>query len=159
MEVERFSHIHMCFHVVRIFDWFVGLARSYHPGMQNTPALRVLGVWNMGVLDGTLSDLHIIVWKFIIIHFTAVDTDGQRFIDSQVWKAAVLRQQGRVEAHGEKVRRKIQWSDGQLDRKELDRLTREVSPLVDSYSDDGEQVLSEPWNDLVDMLNSERALG
>ena len=41
--------------------------------------------------------LHLIAWKFILIHFTAVDMHGQRFIVGEVWKGTVRRLMSRIE--------------------------------------------------------------
>ena len=114
-----------------------------------------MGWWDAG--ESTLSDLHVIIWKFIIIHFTAVDhavdTDAQRFVESHVWKAAVWRQKSRLEAHAEKIRRRILWNEGPVAPKVLEAMAAEVTPLVESYTEDGEQVLSKHWRTLLRELD------
>lgn len=52
----------------------------------------------IGTLQGGLSVLHIILWKFILIAFTQVDLEGTTFIPKQVWKNALWRLQDRLTA-------------------------------------------------------------
>lgn len=107
-------------------------------------AFIVLGITRDGFLPGTLSDLHIILWKFVIIHMVAVDEDGQKYYPEAVWKAAVRRQRGRLEAHAGKVQlqmiRKVHTP-----RTQLDSWTAQVIPLVSCYEENGQQTPSDPW--------------
>ena len=47
---------------------------------------------------------HVIVWKFVLIHFTRVDTCNEIFIPDEVWKASVRRLISRVERKKASVR-------------------------------------------------------
>ena len=62
-------------------------------------AFIVLGIARDGFLQGTLSDLHVILWKFVIIQMVAVDESSQKYVSAEVWKSAVRRQRSRLEAH------------------------------------------------------------
>ena len=59
------------------------------------------------VLPGTLSDMHIVLWKFVIIDFVKVDTEGAKFEVDKVWRAAVSRMKDRVDANRERLRLKV----------------------------------------------------
>ena len=88
---------------------------------------RTLGLANGEFLQGTLSDLHIIQWKFVIIHMVAVDEEGQRFVPKAVWKAAVRRQQSRLEAHAGRTQLKLVRS-GPATQSQLDSWSSQVHP-------------------------------
>ena len=42
-------------------------------------------------LPPAISDFHLMLWKFIIIHFTLVDLDKRPFKHEEVWKGAMRR--------------------------------------------------------------------
>ena len=126
-----------------------------HPGQrlgntvrERSQQFRALGLASGEFLQGTLSDLHVIVWKFVIIHMVAVDEDGQRFIPRDVWKAAVRRQQGRLVAHAGRTQLKLIRS-GPASQSQLDSWSSQVQPLVECYNDDGTQEASSPWSSVL----------
>ena len=45
-----------------------------------------LGLVEDEFLSGSLSALHVILWKFVLIAFTRVDTDKEEFKPDRVWK-------------------------------------------------------------------------
>ena len=60
------------------------------------------------VLTGALSDLHIIVWKFLAIDMVKVDTEGLKFDGNKVWVAAIRRLASRIESAETGLRRRVQ---------------------------------------------------
>lgn len=154
-ERESFSHLYGCSETIKIFgDWFGGLVRKYYPEARtHSPSFIVLGQFqtkNEG-LRGSLSDLHIIIWKFVIIDITAVDTQGSHFDAKRTWKAALRRQRDCLDAHAEKVRRIVLASEGPLHSMRLAQLSDEVHPLVAGYDEDGEQQLLKQWLEVLDL--------
>ena len=60
-----------------------------------------------GPLERGVINLHMIIWKFIIIHFTAVDLNNTRFEPDDIWKNALRRYTSRVERLKLKARKDI----------------------------------------------------
>ena len=76
--------------------------------LQNDRLLYDLGMITTDkALEGGLSALHVIMWKFIIIDFVQVDTNNRPFDAVQVWKATMRRTHGRLQAQAVRVRRKV----------------------------------------------------
>ena len=149
---ERFSHIQMCDAIEETFQPLASLANALGVRCENDQQFRALGLTGGEFLQGTLSDLHIIVWKFVIIHMVAVDEDGQRFIPRDVWKAAVRRQQSRLVAHAGRTQLKLTRS-GPVTQSQLDSWSSQVQPLVECYNDDGTQEASSPWSNVLHALD------
>ena len=61
---------------------------------------------------GSLSALHVIIWKFALIAFTKVETEGVKFKPKDVWWDAVARLEVRLRAYGEGVRRWMMRREG-----------------------------------------------
>ena len=76
---ERFSHIQMCDVIEATFQPLAALAKALGSVCTNDQPFRALGLSAVDFLPGTLSDLHIILWKFVIIHMVAVDEEGRKF--------------------------------------------------------------------------------
>ena len=134
LERETFSHIYKCWEVEQIFESFTGLAQRLKISLSNSEPMRVLGLTpHESVLSGTLSDLHIIVWKFVILAMVQVQTDQIKFDRRQVWSTAIKRQDGRLQAHAERSRRRMVAGNG-LSQAEVQRLSAEVAPLAE-YDD------------------------
>ena len=103
LERETFSHIYKCWVVVQIFENFARLANKLGTQVSNSEPMRVLGLTPVeSIVPGTLSDLHIIVWKFIILSMVQVETNSVKFDRHEVWRCAVRRQDGRLQAHAER---------------------------------------------------------
>ena len=124
---ERFSHIQMYDTVEETFQPLAALANALGTRCENDQQFRTLGLAGGEFLQGTLSDLHIILWKFVIIHMVAVDEEGQRFVPQAVWKAAVRRQQSRLEAHAGRTQLKLVRS-GPATQSQLDSWSSQVHP-------------------------------
>ena len=97
--------------------------------------LIYLGVRGDEVLPGSLSDLHVILWKFILIAFTKAETVHARYHPRQVWRQAVCRFEVRVRAHGERerrlgLRRDCRGKGRELSSSHRERLEGQVSPLA-----------------------------
>ena len=60
-----------------------------------------------------LSALHIIVWKFVVIAFTRVDTAGEHFKPDHIWKAAISRFRVRLLACSEGL---LRWAGHYADK-------------------------------------------
>ena len=65
----------------------------------------MLGLTDGGVLGGSLSALHVILWKFALIAFTRAETENEEFKPSKVWWSAVRRFEVRLKAYEERIRR------------------------------------------------------
>ena len=89
--MERFSHLGRCWKIRRAFRGLRELANALIGRVQMDDAFVYLGAYKGGVLSGALSDLHIIVWKFVLISFTQVETQGGKFKPHTIWKQAVCR--------------------------------------------------------------------
>ena len=141
---ERFSHIQSCDAVWDTFKPLQLLSTALGVDCQLDQAFIVLGTARDGFLQGTLSDLHVILWKFVIIQMVAVDENSQKYDPAEVWKSAVRRQRGRLEAHAGRVQLQL-IRKGPAPRAQMDSWTAQVLPLVAGYEENGQQVQSDPW--------------
>jgi len=87
------------------------------------------------VLPHALLDLFVILWKFVVISFTRVDTCNEKYKARVVWKQAVCRYVKRVEAYGEGLRRSGLSRDSRGSGRALSQRQREkvegmLSPLA-----------------------------
>ena len=77
---ERFSHLVRCYCIKKVFRKLVKLANEFKGEvgvLTLNPALIYLGVTSSrSVLPGALFVLHCLLWKFVLISFTRVDTEG-----------------------------------------------------------------------------------
>ena len=94
---ERFSHLGSCEYIEETFGLFVSFAQRFIPSLRLSEHLIFLGMIDGSTpLAGALSALRIILWKFTLIAFTRVDTDGAKYSSSEVWKGALRRFEVRV---------------------------------------------------------------
>lgn len=142
----------MCDVIEATFQPLVALANALGTVCMNDQPFRTLGLTTVDFLPGTLSDLHIILWKFVIIHMVAVDEEGRKFVPQEVWKAAVRRQRGRMEAHAGKVQLKINRC-GSATPSQLDSWTAQIQPLAIGYDELGNQLPSNSWTQTLQALD------
>ena len=149
---ERFSHIQMCDVIETTFQPLAELAKALGVECTNDQSFRALGLSAADFLPGTLSDLHIILWKFVIIHMVAVDEQRHKFEPKEVWRAAVRRQRSRLEAHAGKVQLRVN-RQGAATPSQLDSWATQVQPLADGYDESGTQLPSNPWTQTLHALD------
>ena len=142
----------MCDIIEATFRPLAALANALGTRCENDQQFRALGLACGEFLQGTLSDLHIILWKFVIIHMVAVDEEGQRFVPRDVWKAAVRRQRSRLDAHAGRTQLKL-IRNGPATQSQLDSWSAQVHPLIARYDDEGSQAASEPWTRILRTLD------
>ena len=100
----------------------------------------MLGWHGNGFLPSTLSVLHIIIWKFVIISLTRIELQGDKWDTDAIWKQALHRTRTRILSHSEGARRwaMARWSKGQgIPDTVLQRWNKQVYPLA-TYTEDGE---------------------
>ena len=154
VEKERFSHLGKCTVISKVFSNVSSLASRYGVKVGTSPDMIYLGMIDeRTVLPGALSDLHIILWKFVVIAMVKVDTEGARFKEAEVWKAAVRRLKSRVDAAQVTVERRAETALGLgHSPPPLDAECRAWEPLVYFEYDDSFQVIthySDPYNELI----------
>jgi hypothetical protein len=100
MVPERFSHLARCYCIKKVFRKLVKLANEFKGEvgvLTLNPALIYLGVTSSrSVLPGALSVLHCLLWKFVLISYTRVDTEGTEFKPEEIWRASVLRLHNKI---------------------------------------------------------------
>lgn len=90
--IENILHLASCRRLCTLWDRFILLSNRTCQSQQERSKLILLGVTPEGrSLPQALSDFHLVLWKFILINFTLVDLQKQRFIAENVWKGAVRR--------------------------------------------------------------------
>ena len=132
---ERFSHLGECVSIRRTFRFFRNLIQPILGKTDIDDRLIYLGVRGNSVLPGSLSDLHIILWKFILIAFTRAETVNARYKPRQVWRQAVCRFEVRVRALGERqrhltVRKESRGKGRELSSSRRAHLESQVAPLA-----------------------------
>jgi len=103
--LERFSHFSKCHVIRKSFKFLRTLVQSILGNTDLDDKLIFLGIRGSEPLPSALLDLFVILWKFIVISFTRVDTCGDKYKAKTVWKQAVCRYVKRATAYGEGVRR------------------------------------------------------
>lgn len=157
LERETFSHIYKCWEVEQSFQRFASLAGQLGTTLANTERMRVLGLTPQeSVLPGTLSDLHIVAWKFIILGMVKVETEQAKFDRMQVWSDAIRRQDGRLAAHAERTRRGMVTRGG-LSTHEVQRLSAEVAPLAE-YDESCNLIRATAWANELDRMRMYKAV-
>jgi len=102
--LERFSHIGKCQLIKRTFAKFVEYARNFLPGIRLTEGLIYLGLCSTkSALTGSLSALHIILWKFVVIAFVQAEVRGKKYVPEVVWWGAVRRYLARMKVYEVRV--------------------------------------------------------
>ena len=132
---ERFSHISRCFIVRKAFRSLRTLAQPLVGRIDLDDRFIFLGMRGAEVLPNALLDLFVILWKFIVISFTRVDTCNEKYKAKVVWKQAVCRYVKRVEAYGEGLRRsglrrESRGSDRALSQSYRERVEGLLHPLA-----------------------------
>ena len=90
--LENIRHLTTCRRLRTIWDRFILLTNVNCQTQQERDKLILLGISPDGrSLPQALSDFHLVLWKFVLIHFTLVDLQKQRFVAENVWKGAVRR--------------------------------------------------------------------
>ena len=146
-----------CWEVIQVFESFARLAQKLGTQVSNSEPLRVLGLTpDESIVPGTLSDLHVIVWKFIILNMVQVETNGVKFDRHEVWLCAVRRQEGRLQAHAERSRRRA-ITRGGLSAPEIERLSSEVAPLA-AYDDSCNLISAPAWTDELTRMRMSKAV-
>ena len=103
---ERLTHLPECSQVRLAFRPLLALTAELTGKTTRLDARFIyLGLTEDGYLQGTLSDLHVILWKFLMIAFVRVDVDGLTFKADKVWKQAVSRWKDRLTVQFEGLRR------------------------------------------------------
>ena len=102
---ERFSHLADCPKIREVFARFRDYLAKSVKGAQLDARLIYLGAYGSKVLTGSMSALHVITWKFVIIAFTRADTEGAAFKPAKVWRDTVRRFSVRLQAYVEGKRR------------------------------------------------------
>ena len=136
---KRFSHIGSCEYIVETFGLFVSFAQRFYPTIELSLHLIFLGMRDGTTpLPSALSALRVIMWKFALVAFTRVDTDGAKYNPADVWKGALRRFETRVRRYDIYVARlslrRRCAGDSPLD---YARYRAVIAPL-EGYDEDGE---------------------
>ena len=105
-EVERISHLATCRRMRPIWDKFRSIHKITTTNKQDHLKLTLLG-YSTPELPTSISDFHLILWKFIIIHFTLVDLDNRPFRPDDVWIGAIRRYLSKIHSLQQKIRLEV----------------------------------------------------
>ena len=78
------------------FNPLSDFAGRYHLKADLSDRFIYLGLVGDSILPHALSDLHIILWKFVMIAYTRCDVKDEPFKPARIWKDAVRRASARV---------------------------------------------------------------
>ena len=101
---ERFSHLAQCPLVRQVFQYLLDHASHFVKGLTLDDRFIFLGLTSTGPLPSSLSALHIILWKFVVIAFTRKDTANEEFKPKRIWRDAIRRFEVRLLAYSEHIR-------------------------------------------------------
>ena len=133
-EVERISHLADCRCLRPIWDKFNTLHTIKPTSTTDRHKLLLLGV-SVPELPQAISDLHLIIWKFIIIHFTLVDIDKRPFKTDDVWTGATRRYLSKVNSLQQKVRLEVKDAEARDRPARIRRFNRLLAPLATINAD------------------------
>jgi hypothetical protein len=89
---ETIDHLAICPKLTGIWTYYLALLPPEHAPNNDTERRRLLLLCATETpLPSALSDLLLVVWKFVLIHFTAVDLANQPFSPTAVWDGAIRR--------------------------------------------------------------------
>ena len=134
LDLERFS-LSKCCVIRQVFARLRSCVSQYVPQVKMDDAFIYLGVIDSGkVLSESLSALHILTWRFVIIEFVQVETKGTKFDPERVWAQVLRRFEVRVRAYGEGMRRTAEKRVAQggegLNERELTQHAERLNPCA-----------------------------
>ena len=128
-DVERIAHLSHCRCLRPLWDKFHKL---HDIDLHSTTEYSKLTLLGVGVSDlpPAVSDFHLILWKFIIIHFTLVDLDNRPFQHTDVWKGAVRRYISKANSLSQQVRHESMAAEARNRPPKLDKFNKILHPLA-----------------------------
>jgi hypothetical protein len=105
-EVERITHLATCRCTRPLWDKFRSLHKIKTTDNQSHLKLTLLG-YTTPELPTSISDFHLILWKFIIIHFTLVDLENRPFKPDEIWIGAIRRYLSKIHSLQQKIRLEV----------------------------------------------------
>ena len=126
---ERIGHLPNCSALQPIFKSFLSLAGCNPTDPLEHSRLILLGLTSPP-LPQALSDLHLIMWKFILIHFTLVDLEHKPFKPRDVWLGAVRRYASKANKLTYKIRVKQARAEATFSTLDVRAESHLLSPLA-----------------------------
>ena len=132
---RRIEHLPNCPVLEPLWGSFLKLAGLKLPDSIARKRLLLLGLSNPP-LPQSLSDLHLILWKFTLIHFTLVDLQKKPFKTDDVWLSAVRRYASKANKLTHHIRSKQMRAEATNAALDLQPERRSLEPLA-TIDDDG----------------------
>ena len=123
--IERITHLAECRCMRPIWNKFRSLHKIRTTDSSEHCKLVLLGYSTPELLPA-ISDFHLILWKFIIIHFTLVDIDNRPFKPDEVWTGATRRYLSKVNS----LRQKVRWEMSASEARERPARLRQFNHLL-----------------------------
>ena len=129
--VESIDHLPACPKLSGIWNYFLALLppELVPDNDSNYRRLILLGISDPPLPD-SLSDLHLVIWKFVLIHFTSVDLANRPFLPLTVWDGAVRRYASKVNSLTHQVHRSIARAESADQDPDLRRFNKLLAPLA-----------------------------
>ena len=129
---ERFRHLGRCPVLRKVWVEWSATIRACGVHIPIDERLIFMGMTDWGhTLPGALSAFHIILWKFIIIHFTQVDTDRRRLRPAAVLQDAIRRFRVRIEGAAFPTRAAIRLAQSNRTRPPC---TRKINSILTPFA-------------------------
>jgi hypothetical protein len=129
VETETIEHLATCPSLHHIWRSFSRLANINTSSSQEEARLNLLGI-HTPPLSQALSDLHLIIWKFILIYFTLVDLKHIPFDAKLVWRKAIRRYVSKANSLTYRVTQKQVTAEARNTNSNLDREQALLKPLA-----------------------------
>ena len=129
VETENIMHLATCPSLYYIWSSFAKLANINTSSSLEEARLNLLGIHNPP-LSQALSDLHLIIWKFILIYFTLVDLKHIPFDPKLVWTKAIRRYVTKANSLTYRVTQKQVTAEARHTNIRIDRELSLLKPLA-----------------------------
>ena len=109
--------------------WTKFLAMLDTPPLPEDRTTLILLGYSTPALPKALSDLHLILWKFILINFTLKDLQNRKFDSTAVWDGAIRRYASKANSLTYQVTQEVLVSEARGTAPRLQRLNDLLAPL------------------------------
>ena len=126
---ESIAHLAECVTLEPIWERFMELIPERPTNTQGRRTLILLGL-TTPELPKPFSDLHLILWKFILIHFTLADVENRNFDTTTVWEGAIRRYTSKVNSLTFQVLEEMRISESEERDPNLKNVNALIAPLA-----------------------------
>jgi len=126
---ENIIHLADCAALWTLWERFLELVPERPRDPQGRRKLILLGL-TTPELPKPFSDFHLVLWKFILIHFTLTDIENRNFDSTTVWEGAVRRYASKVNSLNYQVLEEAKTAEAEEREPHLMKVNSLIEPLA-----------------------------